>query len=253
VRLPYLLAAFLACGLAARPAGAAADRDPRETEAKKRCAAGDAKGGIALLAELYALTNETTYIYNQARCYQQNGATHQAILRFQEYLRKETHVTPDERAKIDGYIKELSAGERRDELPALPVPSIGSALTTPSRVPESPPPEAADERPLALGGLVIGGGIATVAGLALTGTGIAFEVKARSKAQQSAQAPVYDPNLDDSARSARTTGYVLIGAGAAAVVGGVAATVLGLRQRQGLALLPSIDRRTVSLTAVGRF
>ena len=49
---------------------------------------GDSKKGVEILADLYLNTNDPNYIYNQGRCFEQNGENEKAILRFQEYQRK---------------------------------------------------------------------------------------------------------------------------------------------------------------------
>jgi hypothetical protein len=121
--------------VAAATAPRAAEPDPREIEARKKCLAGDATSGVALLAELYVETRNATYIYNQARCYQQNGRPAEAIQHFREYLRKAT-VSPDERQSIEGFIKELE-GER-DRAPSLPPPGPTAAPAEAAVPPEGP-------------------------------------------------------------------------------------------------------------------
>ena len=78
---------FLPCLLASQ-AAQAQDRQSQEREAKRACIAGDYTKGVAILSELYADTNDPTYIFNGGRCFQQNGRYEEAILRFREYLRK---------------------------------------------------------------------------------------------------------------------------------------------------------------------
>ena len=43
--------------------------------------------GIAILAQLYTETRAPAFVFNQGRCYQQNGQLEAARLRFAEYLR----------------------------------------------------------------------------------------------------------------------------------------------------------------------
>src|SRR5687768_17021374 len=62
-------------------AGAAAN-DRREDEARKECLAGRTQRGIDLLAELFTETKDPNYIFNQARCFQQNSRPDEAIGRF---------------------------------------------------------------------------------------------------------------------------------------------------------------------------
>jgi len=56
--------------------------------AKTACLSGDYAKGVALLAEGYVETNNPMYIFNQGRCFQQNGRYEEAVLRFREYQRK---------------------------------------------------------------------------------------------------------------------------------------------------------------------
>lgn len=103
------------------PAGAA---DPREGEARTKCLAGDVARGVELLAQLYVETRQSAYIYNQARCYQQNGQATAAIQRFREYLRTERNVAPDERERVEGYIRELEKDVEREQARAAPPPPL---------------------------------------------------------------------------------------------------------------------------------
>ena len=120
--------ALLACALALTAgAGAAHAEDPyhaREVEAKKACLARHTDRGIELLAELYAETNDPTYIYNQARCFQQGGKPQEALVSFREYLRKARDLPADEKAQVQGYITELEAQTRQGS-PA-PAPDLAA-------------------------------------------------------------------------------------------------------------------------------
>jgi tetratricopeptide (TPR) repeat protein len=62
--------------------------DAKKRAAKKACLTGDHAKGVALLAEIYVDTNNPIYLFNQGRCYQQNGMYEDAVLRFREYQRK---------------------------------------------------------------------------------------------------------------------------------------------------------------------
>jgi hypothetical protein len=107
-------------------------REQREADARRACAAGKVDQGIEILADLYAADSHPNYIYNQARCYQQNGKPEQAIARFREYLRVATDASPAVREKVERFIAELE-GER----PARPAPP---PLREPAPRPMAPPP-----------------------------------------------------------------------------------------------------------------
>src|SRR5207248_8292829 len=109
--------------------GAARADDARELQAKEACLGGHPDKGIELLAQLYAETNDPTYIYNQGRCFEQNGRPADAVTRFREYLRKAT-LAPDEKADLQKRIEALEV-EARPASPAVaplgPVPSASAA------------------------------------------------------------------------------------------------------------------------------
>ena len=116
---PALLVCALALAGGARAAHAEDPYQAREVEAKKACLARHTDRGIELLAELYAETNDPTYIYNQARCFQQGGKSQEALNSFREYLRKARDLPADEKAQVQGYITELEA-QTRQASPATP-------------------------------------------------------------------------------------------------------------------------------------
>ncbi len=129
------LAALLLALFAARPARAQ-DRDQREIDAKKACLGGHPDKGIELLADLYTDTNDPTYIYNQGRCFEQNGRTTEAVTRFREYLRKATALSPDEHAQLQKHIDELETEAKVGAGPgAAPAPAPATGA-----VPPAPPP-----------------------------------------------------------------------------------------------------------------
>ena len=109
--------------------------DPRPREARAACAAGEIQKGIRILADLYADDEDLTWVYNQGRCYQQNGWADEAIERFQEYLRRARDITPAERGEVEKFIAELETRrQRRDsDVSALtppPVPTPAPAVQT---------------------------------------------------------------------------------------------------------------------------
>jgi len=119
----------------------AQQRDPRELEAKTACLAGRSSRGIELLAQLYAETNDPTYIYNQGRCFEQDGKLREAVTRFREYLRKAPAMGPEENTQVRARIAEL---ESQLNAPAPPAPAVAPAAATPP--PAAIPPNASDSR-----------------------------------------------------------------------------------------------------------
>jgi hypothetical protein len=80
--------------------------DPRETQARKDCLIGKYESGVSLLTDLFAETGNNNFIYNQARCYEQNARPEEAINRFREYLRVAKEISPTDRADVESHIAE---------------------------------------------------------------------------------------------------------------------------------------------------
>lgn len=144
----FVMAVFLAwSGLGTRPfssvAYAAAKKekkekkekqDPREMQAREAFAAGNYKDALELYTKLYAEKLHPTYLRNIGRCYQNLDDRDHAISSFREYLRKAKDLPSDERAEVEGYIKELEEAKQKAAAEAeksKPVP-----LT-----PQPPPPQ----------------------------------------------------------------------------------------------------------------
>jgi hypothetical protein len=128
--------------------------DSKERAARKACLLGDVTKGTEILADLYLDTKDPTHIYNQGRCFEQNGQNEPAILRFREYLRKAEHLPAADVAKVEKKIAELQEKDKgRNAAPAAPppVPIPGTPTTTlppaaagtPAANQPLPPPAAA--------------------------------------------------------------------------------------------------------------
>jgi hypothetical protein len=209
----------------------APQRDPRDVEAKKKCLAGDPNGGVALLVELYVETGNTTYLYNQARCFQQNGRPEEAIQRFREYLRKTADVTAQERAQVDAYIAELEAEREAGTRAAAPAPPVLEARPPPAEVATAPLESERGRRPLRIATFALG-----VAGVALVGTGVYFGLRVRAL-EKSAEQRAHDDRIIDRDEQARGEAaarwqWVGYGLGAAALAGGVTTYLLSRRQEE---------------------
>ena len=133
-------AASLLVLAAAHPQAWAQAEDPRPRDAKAACAAGQVDKGIALLAELYAETDQISWVYNQGRCYQQNGRPEEAINRFREYLRRDDGTNPRYKAEAEQFITELEQELRQAPAATTPAPQpVPEAIAAPAPI-ESPPP-----------------------------------------------------------------------------------------------------------------
>jgi tetratricopeptide (TPR) repeat protein len=208
----------LGCLLVIATAGLARaqDRDARELEAKKACLGGHADKGIELLADLYAETNDPTYIYNQGRCFEQNGRFTEAVTRFREYLRKATAAAPDERAQLGKHITELES-EGHAAAPAV-APSPAAAPAAPVVVVQAPPAEASPARAHHLKILAfVTGGI----GVLSVGAGVAMGLRASSLSSEvsnDAKMMMYSQSKFDSGERAQTLEIVGYSVGAAALI-----------------------------------
>ena len=221
-----LLAATLVCGfmLALTPANAQ-QADPRESQSRSECLAGRFQAGVDLLAQMFVETGDANYIYNQGRCYEQNGKFSEAILRFREFLRKAKNLSADDKTEVNGHINDCQA--ELDRRPG-PTPDTGSgAKPVPTTEPEvktavSPlPADAEDGRG---SGLRAGGVVAASAGVAFLAAGIVLSIETRSIANQVTTDyntnHIYDRNKDDLGKLLGQLQWVGYGVGALGLVGG---------------------------------
>jgi tetratricopeptide (TPR) repeat protein len=144
----------VAFGLALVAAGrVTAAADPREMKAREEFGAGRYDAALEIFAKLYAETLHPTYLRNVARCYQNLGQPERAITSFREYLRKAKHITADERAEVEDYIKEMEAlKKQQDEAaaakPVAPVTPLPAATPPPEpKQPTSAPTLVAQPTP----------------------------------------------------------------------------------------------------------
>ncbi len=84
-----------------------------EMKAREDFAAGRYDEALELFAKLYAETLNPVYLRNIGRCHQKLRHPDKAIDAFKDYLAKGKKISTDERAEINGYIKEMEA--LRDE------------------------------------------------------------------------------------------------------------------------------------------
>ena len=114
--------------------GAAESREVREREARKACFTGNVDRGVEILVDLYGETGHPNYIFNQARCFERNGKYDQALLSYEDYLRKATNLGDAERAQVEKSIAELrpKVGARTPAPPSGAATAGGPGLLTPS-------------------------------------------------------------------------------------------------------------------------
>jgi hypothetical protein len=133
-----MVLAIVVSAMVAAPRARAADSDAQVNAAKRACLVGDVDKGIAILADLYMSSNDPAHLYNQARCYEQNGRNGPATARFKEYLRKAKGLSP---AEIDEIHKRIDELEGR--APAPPRVQAAPTVVAPAPRPLSPAPPLA--------------------------------------------------------------------------------------------------------------
>jgi hypothetical protein len=221
VIMTIALALLAADPVSANPSGTIVGR---VMEARKDCAAGRVDQGVEILAAIIAETGDLNALYNQARCYQLNGRTEEAISRFREYLRQGTEVPADERKRVEGYINELDgqleARARQQE--------VARALAA----------RAAAPAPVVVNSAV--GRRYRVASLALAGTAVAAlvaggyfslrmgQVSDDLESQWSWTPAEFRQRWDDG-KNAELAARISYGVAAVAVAGSVTCFVLGRR------------------------
>jgi hypothetical protein len=237
--------------------------------AKKACSTGDYQKGVELLADLYVETNDPNHVFNQGRCYEQNNRFDEALARFREFQRIEPEMPPEVSKKVLAHIveceDELAKRAARNVAPAQPtaVPTatteaqkaeeaplpISSAPASPALAPAQPVPNHEAGR-----GLRIAGISAAVAGFALLGAGVAFNL-----ASNSADAQVRDGAANKVSTRDRyeTLGWVGYGAGALALATGTTLFIIGYQagntESSKLSVVPAFAHGQASLTFGGVF
>ena len=199
-RCRHGLAAAVGCAFMLTGAPARAQTaDPRETQSRSECLAGRFQAGVDLLAQMFAETGDANYIYNQGRCYEQNGKFSEAILRFREFLRKAKDLSEQERAEVNGHIAECKAMKAEQESPAM---SGAAAPVTPPPPAATPSAEVQPAPPAAI----------TPAPTAMTAVPIPAGVVETAPGR---------PSADSRGASLRTAGIVIGSVGAAGLITGV--------------------------------
>jgi len=110
--------------------------EAKERAARKACLSGNVQKGVEILSELFVKTEDPTLIYNQGRCFEQNGRHKEAINRFREYLRKAKNISAQTRADTEKHIADCRALLGED-----------AATDTTAKLEPAPKPEPVREAP----------------------------------------------------------------------------------------------------------
>ena len=115
-----------------------------EMKARESFAAGRYDEALQTFAKLYAETLNPIYLRNIGRCQQKLKQPDKAIDAFHDYLIKGgKKISADEKAEINGYIKEMEAlrDEQASKQQAAPPPVSPPSAAPVQPIPAAPPPE----------------------------------------------------------------------------------------------------------------
>jgi hypothetical protein len=265
------------------------DRAPKESKdklAKTACLSGDYAKGVALLAELYVSTNDIAYLFNQGRCFEQNGKYEEAIVRFREFQRKNADAGNPPDAAAEKHIADCQ--DLLDKAkPATPVPPTPAAVPGASPMPAVPlttapvvepaapvsTPEAAKQPEGTVAastggdqgaGLRIAGIVTFAVGVAGVATALGLNLKANSLASDlngsastmNSSSTLYTRSKESSRSTYETLSWVGYGVGGACLAAGAILYYLGHSRAAGhasVALLPAAGPGQVGAVVQGAF
>jgi hypothetical protein len=217
IRTVTIAGTLLAVSLHASGATAQQAEDPRPRAALGACASGDVKKGVSILAELYAETRNPSFVFNQARCYQQNGQLEPARERFREYLRVGKNEPAEDLQRAQGYLKEI------DDTLAKQAPPAPAPIIVAPPAPAAPVEGETNAHALRVTSVVL-----AALGVAAVGTGVVLSFKVNStkndvEARFANMGVVTDPQslqqqLSDGGRY-ETWQWISYGIGVAALAG----------------------------------
>jgi hypothetical protein len=275
----FLAAALISIGAAS--VSRAAGDDAEEHAARKACLSGNYQKGVEILSDLFISTKNPVHIYNQARCYEQNGRCEDAIPRFREYLRKAEGASTDDRVETEKHITDCQAllGQKPTVGPALQAQRPATSEVATERPPtrevtaSSPPAPSADvPKPqpvdrvitspfapaLSTGrGLRIAGIGCGVLGVVSVATGFYFYTRARSYSDKVSNQTPPNSSDDSAGKNAETMQWVFYSVGGAALATGVVLYALGWpseeSNRSAAQVAPILGHGFAGLSAQGAF
>jgi hypothetical protein len=231
----WSVAAWLFLTLPASSPAQAAGKEAKERAARKACLSGNVEKGVEILSDLFVNSGgDPNYLYNQARCYEQNHRWEDAISRFLEYLRKAPHLEDADRAETEKHIADCRAylGISPSKAPVaetqrVPVP----VAADPPPPPNVPPPTITVQSTQAAPSTTPGSGLraagivtAAVGGAAII-TGVILNFKVNSMSSDLEKNWV--PSTNSSRESYKTIGWIGYGVGSACVASGAILYYLG--------------------------
>jgi tetratricopeptide (TPR) repeat protein len=258
--------------IASTPA-VAASRQAQERAARKACLNGDYAKGVAILSQLFIDTKDSTYIFNQARCYEQSRRYEDAIARFDEFLQTNPEkLSSDDKAAAEKHLstcKERLAGERgflATQPPPQPSPSPAAPLLVPQPEP-SPEPSpliivkpAPQQAAQSTGGrgLLTAGIITGVVGIGGVVAGVILNMKANSTINDmESSVGAYSTAKEDDQKTYKTLAWVGYGVGAVCVATGAVLIGIGIKSgtnaSTNVALVPAVGPGHMGAMLTGGF
>jgi len=249
---------------------AAAKREKQERAARKACLDGDYTQGVSILSDLFVDSEDPIYIFNQARCFQQNGRYGDAVVRFEEYLRTaDANMNASDKAAAEKHLadcREKVAQERGSSTSqpatlALPPPTPEPA-PTPALAPQPPTSSVVNTAPQRGRHLLTAGIITGAVGVAAVAGGVVMALKANSMANEmEGEVGSYSPGKENDQKRYKTLSWVGYGVGAACVATGAILIGVGISSRSSsgtststdLALVPAVSPRQVGAMLTGGF
>jgi hypothetical protein len=146
------VAAALTVGLI--PSQRAAGQEVSERAARKACMSGNYQKGVEILSDMFINTRDPVHIYNQGRCYEQNGRCAEAINRFREYLRTAKAPTAEEKLDTEKHIRDCQTLSSQQPAPAgvSAIPPAAAAAAPVEAMPAGVDVTAPAPQPAATGG-----------------------------------------------------------------------------------------------------
>ena len=264
MRTPILVLACLLSLTWSSQARAKGKPETPDKAAKRVCAAGDYRKGVDILADLYVRTDDTTFIFNQGRCYEQNHQWVSAIDRFREFERKTKGLSSEANAEAESHIADckryLAEEEAKTAPPSAPPPP--PVMAVPAVAPPQSPDGTVSVAKVTTPPLVQSeaGGAMRATGLVVAGVGvatlaaaIALNLKANQLARDANK--TQNPSTESSQKSYKTGALICYGTGAAALVTGGALYWLGHSRGEpaAVALLPTWTPGEATITLRGEF
>jgi hypothetical protein len=221
----------------------AASLEDQAKAARRSCMSGDYVRGVEILSDLFLQTYSLTYVFNQGRCFEQNGRYSDAINRFHEYARKlkdsghpadpdvERHIA-DCQAMIDKQSGVVAPRPQPAEQATPPVTQRASSVSaTEAKATDSSLTSHDAQAPVGLAqtasdtnarpGLRVAGLVVTGIGLAGLATAVVLNLKANALADElDSSTSSYSRSKASTRSTYQSWGWVSYGVGAGCLIGG---------------------------------